>query len=108
MGRMTPLLRRLHTLAKKHHLPNALGRAIVLTNRHYNTGAVGWGGDPRSVSGLKEDTKAEVAYMKNLNPERALRWLKHWSEGGSLKSLKYSHEKFLERRRWEAAMYSKF
>lgn len=85
---MTPLLRRLHTLAKRHHLPNALGRAIVLVNRHYNTGKVEL--DWRYVS-------SELIFMKKVSAARALRWLLHWTNGGSLKCLSRTREE--ERRR---------
>jgi hypothetical protein len=83
---MTPLIRRLHKLAKRHHLPNALGRALVLANRHYNDGGRGWDED-------------EVAFMRRVQPETARRWLLHWSRGGSLKALRYSRKRFLNLRR---------
>ena len=95
MGKMTPLIRRLHSLAKKHHLPNALGRAIVLANRHYNDG---WGytGVAFSFPGKHRD---EVHFMRQVRPETARRWLLHWSQGGSIKLISMSQEEWLAKRR---------
>lgn len=95
MGTMTPLIRRLHSLAKKHHLPNALGRALVLTNRHYNDG---WAstGVTYNFPGQHRD---EVRFMRRVRPETAERWLRHWSNGGSLKNMGYSQKRWLAYRR---------
>ncbi len=103
MAKMTPMLHRLHKLAKRHHLPNALGRAIYVLNRHYNAGPVGWGGDP----GPHREAD-EIKFMRTIKPETAKRWLLHWSNDGSLKALKYSREEFLALRRKRYAEVKQF
>jgi len=72
--RMTRVTARLHGLALGARLPDALGRALAATNRHYNDGGRG-------------DDEGEVAYMRSVRPETARRWREHWLAGGSLKSL---------------------
>ena len=95
MAKMTPLLRRLHNLAKKHHLPNALGRAIVLANRHYNDG---WASTSLAFN-FPGQHRDEVRFMRRVRSETATRWLRHWSQGGSIKLLSMSQEEWLAKRR---------
>jgi hypothetical protein len=72
---LTPLTKRFRRLARRASLPNALGRALALTARHYNDG-YGNQGD-----------KDAVASMRSFRPETARRWLRHWTTWGSLKAL---------------------
>jgi len=97
MIKMTPLLRRLHKLAKKHHLPNAFGRAIVLANRHYNDG---WASNGIAFS-FPGQHRNEVLFMRRVRPETARRWLLHWSQGGSIKLISMSQEEWLACRRYK-------
>jgi hypothetical protein len=89
----TKLIDRLHKLAVENGLSCPMGRALAMTNRHYNDG---WGSTSYDVSG---GPKSDLDAMRRMSDARAQRWLKHWSEGGSLRKLGISCDEQLRRRR---------
>lgn len=90
--RTTPLIRRLHALAKRHRLTIALGRALYATSRHYNEGRA------HHPSGRSLSWREDLALMKRCRPLTAATWLSHWCAGGSLKALGRSHAAEARRR----------
>ena len=102
MAKMTPLIRHFWELAKKHHLPMALGRALALVNRAYNDGR-------SSMHHLSGEMDA-VAEMKSFRHETAAKWLLHWCQDGSLKDGRKTHQqvnaerraRYAERKSWTA------
>jgi len=87
-----PLMLTYYNLAVEANLPNVLGRAAYLVNRHYN-------GDLRRL-GLtfegeytsRQLRKARIKALKTVRSDTARRWLDHWESNGSLKALKYTQE----------------
>jgi len=78
-------------LAKSLKLPNPEGRTLYACNRQQCGGMRYWMYETSSYSVAETMTKCL--------PATADRWLKHWHEGGHIRSLKHSHEQYNERRR---------
>jgi hypothetical protein len=76
-------------LAKALKLPNPEGRALYACNRQ-QSGGMKW---------TYETSYSAAETMTKCLPATADRWLEHFRNGGSIRSLKYSHEEFNKERR---------
>src|SRR5688572_5880566 len=92
--KLTPLTQRLFAAAVEAGLEQPLGRALAQTNRHYNDG-LGSG-----TAHYRRDESVDLTMMRRFRKTTALRWLRHWRMGGSLKSLRRNllEEKALRRK----------
>lgn len=70
----------LYKLAKKKRLSCPLGRALYGCNRRQN----GWPRDHENILSMMDD----LDFLRTVCHETAVKWLKHWNSGGSIKSLR--------------------
>lgn len=74
----------LFTIAQKDGLSCPEGRALYGCNRRQN----GW----PSICNPYHNLVSEIDFLRSVQHATAVRWLKHWNNGGSIKTLRSNEE----------------